>query len=1289
VDLPTYPFERERYWAAADADAFAHGPMNASHEPAGGATASAQDLLGTRLRSPLSDVQFERRFAPGSPAFVADHVIHGRAIVPATVFLELARAAGAGVWGPGAHAVHDFVILEPLPLEQPVTVQTIVSPGNRDGEAAVQVMSLRDGADGAGEWATHATATLRRAGGQEVEPGESLDQARTRCTDRWPAEEVYAWYRARGIDYGPRFACLSEVWRGEGEAVGAVRWPSELEGDASSWPMHPAVLDACLQAIAGALRDDIRHATYVPVNVELAVAVEGAGPLAWSHVRVRPAGQDAESLVADVTLFDESARPAGFVRGLRARAASSASLGARTGGVADWLYEIDWTTEAAIGTVPASARGTWVVLGSTGPSIAALARRIADGGGRALIVAARDEARSDLEPWMRLDPQRAEEVDDLCRSLADERDLRGIVHAWATGLGSTGLRTAGELDVVNRRTCGSLLQLVQALDRRGIVAPLTVVTRGAHAVTPGAAVDAGQAPVWGLARTIRLEHPELRCTCVDLDAERPADVQALWQALVQATPEDQLAVRDGRAYVPRLVPGASRSLVTTGVARVLDIASKGVLDNLTLSLEPRRAPGAGEVEIEVAAAALNFRDVLNALGMYPGDAGPLGSECAGTVVAVGPGVAHLDVGDEVVSMNAGAFRTYLTTSAGLVVRKPAALGMEVAATAPIAFLTAQYGLTRLAGMRRGDRVLVHAGAGGVGLAAIQLAQRAGAEVFATAGSDEKRDYLRALGVRHVFSTRTLDFGEGVLAATGGAGVDIVLNSLAGEFLAESVRVLARGGRFVEIGKGGIWTSEQMAAARPDVEYFPLYLGDVPAAETCAMMRDLLADLAEGRLQPLPFRRFPLDEAVHAFRYMAQARHIGKIVLSCRQPPVFPDATYLVTGGFGALGSAVARWLVARGARHLVLAGRSDVADAPQARAIRELETSGARVHAVSADVADEASMAGVWASLDGLPPLRGVVHAAGVVDDGLLTHQTWERFERVLAPKVRGAWLLHEHTRGMPLDFFVLFSSASAVLPSAGQACYAASNAFLDALAQRRRAQGLPAISIGWGPWQEAGMAARLDDRERERWQRQGVGFIPAAEGLDVLGSLAARGAAHVAVLPIDWRVFAASYAADSRPALLAAVARGPARNDAGPAEAPAVSLREQIAGLPPSESRRVLHDHVCAVIRRVLAVDAAFVLEPQQGLRDLGMDSLMAVELRNELQHGLGRPLPSTLAFDYPVIEAMTGHLASLLGIEDATGPAAVAPTVAASRRAGLVTEVAGLSDQDAEALLAEELNR
>jgi acyl transferase domain-containing protein/NADPH:quinone reductase-like Zn-dependent oxidoreductase/acyl carrier protein/SAM-dependent methyltransferase len=648
------------------------------------------------------------------------------------------------------------------------------------------------------------------------------------------------------------------------------------------------------------------------------------------------------------------------------------------------------------------------------------------------------------------------------------------------------------------------------------------------------------------------------------------------------------------------------------------------------------------VEIRVLAAGLNFRDVLNALGVYQGPAGPLGSECAGRIVAVGAGVEGLHVGQEVVALSAGTFRTYLTTEAALVVPKPEGLTFSEAATAPVAFLTAEYALGHLARLAPGERVLIHAAAGGVGLAAVQVAKRAGAEILATAGSPEKRAFLESLGVRHVMDSRSLAFADEVRARTAGEGVEVVLNSLSGEFISRSLGVLRAGGRFLEIGKAGIWTAEQMAAARKDVAYFPIYLGDVDPELLRAMLRRVMDDLAAGALTPLPIRSFPFAEAASAFRYMAQAKHIGKIVLipeNAGPPAIRGDATYLVTGGLGSLGLLVARWLVDRGARHLALVGRRGATE--EARGVvAELERAGAQVAVAAVDVAREDEIARLVAGIDArMPPLRGVIHAAGVLDDGMVRQQSWERFERVLAPKMAGAWNLHGVTRDRELDFFVLFSSAASLLGWPGQGNYAAANAFLDALAHHRRGAGLPAVSINWGPWGGVGMAASLDPRAQARRTQQGIALLPTEGALVSLERLLGHRSPQVAVLALDLSKALEALPAARGPLFADLVRTVPPQKDR-PSGPPRPELVDQLEQAPAGKRRGVVLTHVRAQVLSVLGLDPSSVRDAHQGFRDLGMDSLMALELRNRLQRSVGRGLPPTLAFDFPTIEALTGHL-------------------------------------------------
>jgi NADPH:quinone reductase-like Zn-dependent oxidoreductase/acyl carrier protein len=800
-----------------------------------------------------------------------------------------------------------------------------------------------------------------------------------------------------------------------------------------------------------------------------------------------------------------------------------------------------------------------------------------------------------------------------------------------------------------------------------------------------------QAALWGLARVAALEHPELHCGCIDIDGAHPsgACLDALIAEIRAAGAEDEIALRGDQRFAARLVPLTAEnqsSPAAGGTGVELAIAERGTFERLEWQPVDRRAPGRDEIEVEVAASGLNFRDVLNALGAYPGDPGPLGSECAGRVIAVGSDVAAFRIGDTVAVVTpSGGFRTFVTVPASLAARVPVTLSAEDAAATPIAFLTALYGLERLARMGPGDRVLIHAAAGGVGLAAVQLALRAGATVFATVGSERKRRRIAALGVSHIMSSRSLDFARDVMARTDGRGVDIVLNSLAGEFIPASLSVLAPGGRFVELGKTGIWDADRVRRERADVSYWAVYLGDLFQREPAlvgSMLGRVLEDLESGSLRRLPRRTFARVDAPAAFRFMAQARHMGKIVLADapaeRRPALVPAAAYLITGGLGALGVEVARWMVECGARHLVLLGRSAPADRALA-AVAALRATGARIDVVSADVSDRAEVSRVLRDLaETGSDLRGVVHAAGVVDDGVLAEQSWDRVASVLRAKAEGAWNLHELTRDLDLDFFVLFSSAAGTLGSAGQAGYAAANACLDALAHHRRGLGLPAVSIAWGRW-AVGMAAAVDDRDRARWARQGFREIELAAGLETLGRVMSGQCAHVMVSPTDWDVYAAQTEAP-RPLLSELTGRRPVAPSAvSSAES---SLLARLHEAPATGRRRLLVAHVQAEAAKVLALDGSRAIGVSQGLRDLGLDSLMAVELRNRLQASVGRPLPSTLAFDHPTVDAIADFLGEVLEVAIES----VVSTSSESSSSDLAVET--LSDEEAEALLLQELS-
>jgi acyl transferase domain-containing protein/ubiquinone/menaquinone biosynthesis C-methylase UbiE/acyl carrier protein len=934
-----------------------------------------------------------------------------------------------------------------------------------------------------------------------------------------------------------------------------------------------------------------------------------------------------------------------------------------------------WQT-VIFGRAPSTARTstgeTWLIVGGDSEATR-LAEHVRSAGDHPVVVSSLDDARP-LPP------------------------SRHVIHLAALEMPPADTMTLDQLQAFEKRACGSLVTLVQALAKTTAGGPvrLWVVTRGAQPVEAGE-LAAAQAPLWGIGNVIAQEHPELRCTCVDLDpAVAPDEIERLHDAIRLDGPHDRVGFRGGRRHVARLArrpqPSLARRDANESAAHYqLEIGERGALDSLVRRAANRSAPGPGEVEIELRATGLNFKDVLNALGLYPGVAGPLGSEGAGVVARVGAGVTAWRCGDEVVGLVPQSFARYATTRAELVVAKPAALRFETAVTVPVAFLTAYYALVHLGRLSAGETVLIHSAAGGVGLAAVQIARRRGAEIYATAGTPEKRRYLESLGIRHVMTSRSTDFAGEVMSRTGGRGVDVVLNSLAGELAAASLSVLADCGRFLEIGKAAVLSPDEEARIGGRA-YFAIDLGEAAREEPGiigAMLATLMDDVRAGRLSPLPLRTFAMDRVNSAFQYMARGRHIGKIVVS--QPPAADglrfraDASYLLTGGLGGLGLRLAAWMVERGARHLTLMGRRPATEAARA-ALGELEAHGARISLAQGDVSRAADVERILADIDASgPALRGIIHGAGVLDDGVLLQQTWPRFATVFGPKVDGAWLLHERTRLLPLDFFVLLSSIASLLGSAGQANHAGANAFLDALAHHRAAQGLPALSVNWGPWGEIGAAADRDVIARV--EARGISPIPPGAALEALERLMVQAAPQVGVVAIDWRRYLGDLSGGA-PAMLADLARASSeveRPRTAPAESPTVDIGERLRRAPTGNRRAIVLEEVREQIARGLGLDAATVGEGQP-FSELGLDSLLAVELRTRLARHLGleRSLPATTLFDYPTLQALADYLiGDVLHLADGAGPSLPASGPSPEPTAALDS----MSDEEAELLLLKEL--
>ncbi len=787
---------------------------------------------------------------------------------------------------------------------------------------------------------------------------------------------------------------------------------------------------------------------------------------------------------------------------------------------------------------------------------------------------------------------------------------------------------------------------------------ITLITRdhgiGAAALAALRRVLANEAPHVG-ARLVQLEP--------GLSLERAAEHAAI--EILRPDGEQEIVWTTQGRQVPRVRRGLPPGKESSPTALRLAIDRPGLLDSLGWAEAAPVAPREGEIALRIEAAGLNFRDVMWAMGLLPdealldGFAGPtMGLECAGTITAVGAGVDNFAPGDRVMAFAPASLSTETVTAAHAVMPMPAGMSFAAAATVPVAFLTTVYALGQLAQLEPGETILIHGGAGGVGLAAIQYARHRGARIFATAGSPAKRALLRSLGVEAVLDSRSLSFADDVMRLTDGAGVDVVLNSLAGEAMRRSLALVKPFGRFLELGKRDFYENSSVGLRpfRHNVTYYGIDADQLPLRRpklAAALFQEITSLFAEGALRPLPHRTFDFADAEDAFRLMQSSGHIGKIVLTpgTTLPRVVPapkpfhardDHTYLVSGGLDGFGLEAARWLVRNGAKHLALVSRRGPATPGGDAVLAEFAAAGVDARAYAADIADEAVLGDVLAEIRGdQAPLGGIVHAAVAMDDALLGALDADRFARALRPKLAGAEALDRLTRGDQLDLFLLFSSVTTAFGNPGQGNYVAANAAIEAVAERRHAEGLPALAVQWGPIGDAGYLAR-ETQVSEMLSRQlGSAHLTAAEALDTLPAMLATGAPVIGMATIRWGSLRRQLPLMATP-LFAEMTGGTAD------EAAEVDLKALLAECSPEEARERITVLLVDEVARIMKL-AADRVEPQRALAELGMDSLMAVELRLAVEQRFGISIPLLALSEGATLTAMAGRIARGLGSTEA----------------------------------------
>jgi phthiocerol/phenolphthiocerol synthesis type-I polyketide synthase C len=1256
--LPTYQWDRQRFWLDLP-------------EKKGTRQGPAHPLLGDRL--PVAEPVWQKKLDNQALPFLNGFTSSSRRALPGSVLTEIALAAASELFDSAAHDLLGIVLHAPLEVAVANTVPALQTTASleSDGEYMLRVFSEPDpSSTEPKKWTLHLSARAVRRQEETFQTLKPLaiDTLRAQCGEGLDGAAFYQHLEASGIHSDPSWRTVEHVWRGHEEAMICIRFPEAVSSGIEKYCVHPIVLEAAAQACRaayGALGLQLELAAFQRLRVFAAPNVN-----LYAYARLRGAVERLREIaLADLWLCDDSGAIVASLEGAQFKRRKGQDLVQVPIHPEQWLYDITWQPSPR---TDGSARGfqgngNWLVLADEVGAGQALAYALEEKGERCVLVRrGSDFARLADGSYT----ARASEVEDLRRIFAEELPTcRGVVHLWSTDADRNGALSAQSISDDQSLSVVSVRNLLEGIVSAQLPRPprLWIVTAGAQLVAADSQITGlSQSTVWGLGKVIALEHPELKCCRVDLSSPDSAEeIASLFDECWFNSHEDQVSLRGDGRYVARLVRHALDGCPTEQPKPGIQMESRG----------SRRAPAAGEVEIRVSAAVA-------------------GGQCSGTVVRVGSAVQDLRVGDEVVSARSGAVAPYVTLDSVAAVQRPQNVSAAQAAASASAFLTAVYALRELARTLPGDYVLIHGAADGAGEAAVQVAKQLGAVVIATIAGDAEGNRLE---VDHTVDCRALSFASDVLGLTAGRGVQVVFNCLPGMDAAHFLSALSTLGHYIDASGGRSGHKPTIASSQfpSDVSFHRIH-GDVVAHARPTFVRNLFQEvmdnLRSGRFTALPVTTVAAGEITDALQNEAPDGGRTLAIEFARTTNAGPDvpeplfhenATYLITGGLGGLGLSIAKRMIAKGVRQLVLLSRK--APSPAASdALTQLRSQGANVVTASVDVSDREQVKALLDSItSSMPPLRGIIHAAGILENGLLIQLNEKRFRSVMDSKITGAWHLHELTRETPLDFFVLFSSLASLIGSPGQGNYSAANAFLDGLAVHRVAMGLPALSVAWGPWAEVGMAA--DVHNGARLEEAGMGMLPPEEALDLLELLLKeRGA--IGAIAMNWALWSKAFPVASEAAFVSGLIPGEEERALHRAEMLSLAVLQNLA--PADQIRRLeaaIHKAVC----QSLQLDPA-MLPPDVGLTAVGLDSIVSLELKNRLECAIDVVVQAPHLLGGPTVHELAVQLLNQMitatatdALQDGAGSAAPEPPAEAIKAEKLLSELDQLSDAQVSALL------
>ena len=1210
VILPNYCFDRKDHWVDVKLDS--RDILRAS------SVGLDHPFIESKISSPLllkKQTQLELLLSPQELNYISDHKIFSKIICPASVYIEAILSGARLAYNAGSVVLKDISIEKALEVDEEKILQLVVTHiSNEEYEWKIHKLVKHELEEP--YWDRYVVGKVSINNTNPSNYKLDIKALQSTLEEVKDINDFYQNLANKEINYGASLRNIKKLWCNKNEALGYIALNTECID--KKYSLHPALLDACFHVLLAAL-PRVKDCLYLPIGYQKFTFWQYPVSEVYSYVSYDNSTSE-EILSATLKLVDKKGNVLAELQGCKLRKTTNVN------------------TISNIKKSPINTECTYRIEWHK-PDSDHLLRNTSNIDSKCLII-------SDELGLTDLVYQKLKQNNKRVTIIAKQEDVNSAY--WSKVFENNNFHEILYLgNIVNEErsqvNCKFLLSLVQYIKINSIKSRLWLITKGCQAVNQlESELSIWQSSILGMSKTVMLElDSPVVCLDLDLDASHKDNSSNINQIISIGINETQLAYRNGELYCARLVPHKIQDLLVE--RKILKILNYGVLRDLKMQHVKLNSPNTREVEVQTVFSGINFRDLLRMLGMMraiedPTNSKPankliFGYECAGIVTRVGSDVNKFKVGDEVIVYKAGSIASVVVASENLVTLKPKHISFAEASTIPVAYLTAYYALIKCAKLKSSDKVLVHNAAGGVGQAAIQLAKSVGAEIFATA-HPSKWSFLKSIGVKNIYSSRNVDFMEQIIADTKGGGVDVILNSLNGEFVDKSVGVLKADGRFVEIGKLLVWDEKKFHSERPNAEFYMFDLGQMKDKKISLLLHEIMDMISNHVINPIPVREYDISDAESAFRHIQQAKHIGKIALNFGVAKntgtvVREDGSYLVTGGIGGLGFQVFLWLVNKGAKKIVLTSRNK----PNEDINNIIAQQGIEVQFIQADISNYDEIKNV---INHCSNLKGIIHTAGIIDDNLIDKQTENSFQNVMTAKVDGTWNLHNLTKNIDLDYFICFSSVASLMGSAGQSNYSAANAFMDQFAHYRKKNGLKCTAINWGPWGEVGMAASLS----KRLSSQGYEMIPVEYGMLMLEKIICfSDLPQISVLPMNWQKFLEKF--DKLPPFFDVVKLTNFITNAN-----VEFLIDKLRSAEIYERHDMAVEHLTNYIREIIGIGQDVKISEDVSLFDLGLDSLMAVELKNVLEKNMKTTLRSTLLFDYPNIKSLLEYLSKEISI-------------------------------------------